>query len=277
MERQMWQLLEPIHAVVYYAPEVFAEFAELGYAVDTRWPSYFALRSAPLGTPSAELVAAAFYSFNPRMVAAHIPTTASQEDILWARLTGVDRALRGILGDLIDSPELAEAAGLAKKVAMAANTAGRPLAAANAALSWPTEPHLVLWHAATIIREHRGDGHVAALLTAGLDGCEALVSFAAVGAAPVEVFASREWSADDWAAARARLVERGWVDADGNATGTGKTARDEIEQVTDRLAAPPWRAIGPETGRFAQLAMPVTMAVVRSGLLPMRSTLGLGR
>jgi hypothetical protein len=277
MERQMWQLLEPIHAVVYYAPEVFEEFEKLGYAVDTRWPSYFALRSAPLGTPSAELVSAAFYSFNPEMVTAHIPTTAGQQDILRARLTGVDRALRRILGDLVDSPELAEAAELAKKVALATDTAGRPLAAANAALPWPTEPHLVLWHAATIIREHRGDGHVAALLTAGLDGCEALVSFAAVGAAPVEVFASREWSDDDWAAARARLVERGWLDADGHATDAGKAGRDAVEQFTDRLAAPPWKAIGPAAGRLAQLAMPVTMAIVQSGLLPMRSTLGLGR
>jgi hypothetical protein len=277
MERQMWQLLEPIHAVVYYAPEVFEEFEKLGYAVDTRWPSYFVLRSAPLGTPSAELVSAAFYSFNPAMVAAHIPTTAGQQDILRARLTGVDRALRRILGDLVDSPELAEAAELAKKVALATDTAGRPLAAANAALPWPTQPHLVLWHAATIIREHRGDGHVAALLTAGLDGCEALVSFAAVGAAPVEVFASREWSDDDWTAARARLVERGWLDADGHATDAGKAGRDAVEQLTDRLAAPPWKAIGPAAGRLAQLAMPVTMAIVQSGLLPMRSTLGLGR
>ncbi|GAB3903550.1 hypothetical protein GCM10029964_095660 [Kibdelosporangium lantanae] len=277
MERQMWQLLEPIHALVYYAPEVFEEFEKLGYALDTRWPSYFALRSAPLGTPSAELVAATFYSFNPRMVAEYVPTPADRQDILRARLTGIDRALRRILGDLVDSPDLAEAAELAKEVALAANTAGRPLAAANAALPWPTEPHLVLWHAATIIREHRGDGHVAALLTAGLDGCEALVSFAAVGAAPVEVFASREWSVEDWAAARDRLVARGWVDTDGNATEAGKAGRDDVEQLTDRLAAQPWRAIGQRMGRLAQLAMPVTMAIVRSGLLPTRSTLGLGR
>jgi hypothetical protein len=277
MERQMWQLLEPVHAIVYYAPEVFEEFEKLGYAVDTRWPSYFALRSAPLGTPSAELVSSTFYSFNPKMVAEHIPTVARPEDILQARLRGVDRALRRLLGDQIDSPELAEAAKLAKTVAQAANTAGRPLAAANAALPWPEEPHLVLWQAATIIREHRGDGHIAALLTAGLDPCEALVSFAAVGAAPVEVFASRQWSDEEWAAAQARLVERGWVDADGNATAVGKEGREAVERVTDGLAAAPWRAIGPAMGRLAQLVMPVTMAVVQSGLLPAQSTLGIGR
>jgi hypothetical protein len=277
MERQLWQLLEPIHAIVYYAPEVFEEFAALGYAVDTRWPSYFAMRSAPLGSPSAELVSAAFYSFNPKMVAEYIPTIAGSDDILAARLRGVDRALRRLLGDRIGSQELAEAASLARTVAEAADTAGRALAAANAALPWPVEPHLVLWQAATIIREHRGDGHVAALLTAGLDGVEALVSFAAVGAAPVEVFASRQWSAEEWAAARARLVERGWLDADGNATPVGKEGREAVEKLTDQLAAVPWRAIGPQAGRLAQLAVPVTMTIVQSGLLPAQSTLGIGR
>jgi hypothetical protein len=277
MERQLWQLLEPIHAIVYYAPEVFEEFAALGYDVDTRWPSYFALRSAPLGSPSAELVAATFYSFNPKMVAEHVPTIVRSGDILAARLRGVDRALRRLLGDRIDSQQLAEAASLARTVAEAADTVGRPLAAANASLRWPSEPHLVLWQAATIIREHRGDGHIAALLTAGLDGAEALVSFAAVGAAPVEVFASRQWSDEEWAAARARLVQRGWLEAEGTATAVGKEGRDAVEKLTDQLAAAPWRAIGPRAGRLAQLAGPVTMTIVQSGLLPARSTLGIGR
>src|SRR5689334_22108866 len=98
MERQMWQLLEPVHAIVYYAPEVFEEFAKLGYDTDTRWPTYFALRPAPLGAPTKELVTATFYSFSPKMVAEHVPTHANQEEILKARLTGVDRALRRILG-----------------------------------------------------------------------------------------------------------------------------------------------------------------------------------
>jgi hypothetical protein len=278
MERQMWQLLEPIHALVYYAPEVFEEFAALGYEVDTRWPSYFALRSAPLGTASAELVAATFYSFSPRMVAKHVPTSiAAPDEILRARLRGVDRALRRLLGDMIDGPDLAEAARLARSVAEAANTAGRPLAAANAALPWPAEPHLALWQASTIIREHRGDGHVAALLTAGLDPCESLVSFAAVGAAPTEVFASRQWTDPEWTEARSRLTTRGWVDSEGKATAAGREGREAVEKLTDQLAAAPWRAIGPAAGRLAQLVMPVMMAVVQSGLLPAQSTLGIKR
>lgn len=67
MVRRMWQLLEPIHATLYYAVEVFEQAAGLGYAVDPRWPSYFAWRAAPLGAAGPELVAATFYSFAPDM------------------------------------------------------------------------------------------------------------------------------------------------------------------------------------------------------------------
>ncbi|MBM0225339.1 hypothetical protein JNW87_06975 [Micromonospora sp. ATA51] len=193
MVRQLWQLIEPVHALVYYAPELTEEAATLGLATDERWPGYFALRSAPLGAAGPELVTATYYSFSPRMVAEYVPAVWSVADpakVLDARLSGMDRTLRALLGDRVDSPELTEAAALARRAAQAADLAGRPLAAANADLPWPDAPHLALWQAATILREHRGDGHVAALLTAGLDPTEALVSFAAVGAAPVEVFAA---------------------------------------------------------------------------------------
>ncbi|MFG2053478.1 hypothetical protein ACGFI9_05525 [Micromonospora sp. NPDC048930] len=280
MVRKMWQLIEPVHALVYYAPELTEEAAALGLPTDERWPGYFALRSAPLGAAGPALVAATYYSFSPRMVAEYVPAiwaTAEPAKVLAARLSGVDRALRRLLGDRVDSPGLAEAAVLARRAVHAADLAARPLAAANADLPWPDAPHLALWQAATILREHRGDGHVAALLTAGLDPTEALVSFAAVGAAPVEVFASRRWTGQEWAAARDRLAARGLVDADGVATDAGRRLRDEVERRTDELAAAPWRALGPAVGRFAQLVAPVTKAVVATGMLPERSTLGIRR
>ncbi|WP_200216537.1 SCO6745 family protein [Micromonospora coerulea] len=280
MVRKVWQLIEPVHALVYYAPELTEEAAALGLATDERWPGYFALRSAPLGAAGPELVTATYYSFSPRMVAEYVPSVwsvAEPAKVLDARLSGVDRALRVLLGDRVDTPELAEAAALARRAVAAADVAGRPLAAANADLPWPDAPHLALWQAATILREHRGDGHVAALLTAGLDPTEALVSFAAVGAAPVEVFASRRWSAEEWAAARDRLAACGLVDADGVATDAGRRLRDEVETRTDELATAPWRALGPAVGRFAQLVAPVTQAVVASGMLPAQSTLGIRR
>ncbi|MEV1332320.1 hypothetical protein AB0J20_22420 [Micromonospora costi] len=280
MVRRMWQLIEPVHALVYYAPELTEEAAALGLATDERWPGYFALRSAPLGHAGPSLVTATYYSFSPRMVAEYVPAvwaTADPTKVLAARLSGVDRALRALLGDRVESAELTEAAALARRAVQAADLAGRPLAAANADLPWPDAPHLAVWQAATILREHRGDGHVAALLTAGLDPVESLVSFAAVGAAPAEVFASRRWTGDEWADARARLAGRGLVDADGVATDAGRRLRDEVERRTDDLAIAPWRALGPAVGRFAQLVAPVTQAVVASGMLPAQSTLGIGR
>ncbi|MFH8464177.1 hypothetical protein [Streptomyces sp. NPDC017991] len=279
--RQMWHLLEPLHAVLYYAPEVFEEVAALGFAVGERWPSYFPLRAAPSGAVGSGQVAAAFYSFSPRMVAEHMGPAwgiASPEAVVEARGRGVDRAYRAIFGDRVDSPELAEAAALARRAAEAVDPAGRPLAAANAGLPWPESPHRQLWHAATILREHRGDGHLAALLVAGLDPVESLVSFAAIGAASVERFESRGWSAQEWTAARQRLVARGLLAGDGTATDAGRALRRTVERHTDELAAAPWRALGPDaTGRLAELLGEFWVAVLGSGLLPSETTLGIGK
>ncbi|MCX4906145.1 hypothetical protein [Streptomyces sp. NBC_00878] len=279
--RQMWHLIEPLHAVLYYAPEVFEEATALGFEVGERWPSYFPLRAAPLGAVGAERVSSAFYSFSPRMVAEHMAPAwgiASPEAAIEARERGVDRAYRAIFGDRVDSPELAEAASLARRAAESVNTAGRPLAAANAELPWPEAPHQQLWHAATILREHRGDGHLAALLVAGLDPVESLVSFAAIGAASVERFESRGWSAGEWSAAGERLVARGLLADDGTATDAGRALRQEVERHTDELAAAPWRALGPDaTGRLADLLGEFWVAVLGSGLLPSETTLGIGK
>jgi hypothetical protein len=279
LARRMWHHLEPVHAVFWYAPEVFEQAAELGYDVSERWPSYFPWRMAPLGAPGAQLTAAVCYSFSPGMVAVHVPAAwavASPQRVLAARERAVDRVCRAVYGDLLASGGLAEAAGLAREAALAADVAGRPLAAANAELPWPDEPHLVLWHAINVLREHRGDGHIAALQVAGLDPCESLVSFAAIGAAPEEVFASRGWSSGEWAAARDRLAARGWVDEAGKATERGRDGRDEIEWRTDRLADGPWQVVGAERAqRLAELTGPLLGAAFESGLLPAQSTLGI--
>ncbi|MFE1324488.1 hypothetical protein ACFW7K_00495 [Streptomyces sp. NPDC058735] len=279
--RQMWHLLEPLHAVLYYAPEAFEEAAALGFGTQERWPSYFPYRAAPLGNVGPQQVTSAFYSFSPRMVAAHIGPAwdiAGPAAVLEARTRAVDRACRTLFGDRVDSPELAEAAALAHRAAQAADTAGRPLAAANAALGPPRASHLRLWHAATILREHRGDGHLAALLLADLDPVESLVSFAATGAAPVERFAGRGWSAEEWAAARGRLTARGLVAEDGTATDAGRDLRHRVEHHTDRLAARPWQSLGPEgVDRLAGLLGDFWVAVLASGLLPSETTLGIGK
>ncbi|MFE9248795.1 hypothetical protein [Streptomyces sp. NPDC007088] len=276
----MWHLLEPLHAVVYYAPEVFEESAALGLATDERWPSYFPLRAAPLGPVGAPGIASAFYSFSPATVERYAPDwdRTGPQEVLAARLRGVERCYGRLFGERAASPELAEAASLARRAALAAQPAGRPLAAANAALPWPAAPHLVLWQAATVLREHRGDGHLAALLTAGLDPVESLVSFAAIGAAPEETFASRGWSGREWSAARERLHARGLVAGDGTATPAGRALRAEVEARTDALAAAPWQALGTrDTARLAELLGPFWLDVIGSGLLPSTTTLGIGK
>ncbi|MFI9492882.1 MULTISPECIES: SCO6745 family protein [Streptomyces] len=279
--RRMWHLLEPLHAVFYYAPEVFEEAAALGYATDERWPSYFAWRAAPLGPVGAEEVTAVFHSFGPATVGRHVPAAwevAGPPAVLDARTRAVDRAYRALFGDRVNGPELAEAAALARRAAEAADVTGRPLAGANAALPWPEAPHLVLWQAATVLREHRGDGHIAALTGAGLDPVESLVSFAAIGAARPEVFASRGWSAAEWGAARERLAARGLLEADGTATDAGRALRAEVERRTDESAAGPWEALGDtDRERLAELLGPLWVAAIGSGLLPGETTLGIGK
>ncbi|MFC4116030.1 SCO6745 family protein [Nonomuraea zeae] len=279
LARRMWHQLEPIHAILYFSPQAFEEAAGLGYDVESRWPSYFAYRTAPLGPVGTRLATAAYYSFSPKTVAEHVPAAwevASPEQVLRARMTAVDKTYRHLLGDRVAGPEVTEAAELARRAAESVTVAGRPFTAANLDLPWPDEPHLVLWHAATVLREHRGDGHLAALLAAELDPCESLVSFAAVGAAPEANFAGRGWSEQEWEAARERLAARGLIGQDGQATEAGRALRDQVERMTDVLAAEPWRLLGEERAeRLAQLGAPFLGAVFEAGLLPMTSTLGI--
>ncbi|MEV0623030.1 hypothetical protein AB0I81_57600 [Nonomuraea sp. NPDC050404] len=278
LARQMWHQIEPVHATLYFSPQAFERAANLGYDVESRWPSYFAWRTAPLGAAGPSLVSATYYSFSPAMIARYVPAiwaTATPGQVLDARREAVDRMLSPWLGGV---SELEEAAELAVRAAESIDLPHRPLAAANLDLPWPDEPHLALWQAYTVLREHRGDGHLTALRAAGLDGCEALVSFASIGAAPVENFAGRGWSTEEWSAARERLAGRGLVDADGLATPAGHALREQVERLTDELAAGPWRALGEASAaRLAELNRPLLGAVFESGLLPMTSTLGIGK
>lgn len=278
LSRQMWKVLEPVHAVTYFAPETRLATDALG--LRGGWMSYFACRAAPLGAASAELVTATFYNFHPSMVARAIPDAwsyASPEALLDARLGAVDAALHRILGPLVDSAEIAEAAAIARRAADSASTAGRPLAAANAALPWPSVPHLVLWSATTRLREHRGDGHVAALVCAGLDPCQAHVTISAAGGPPKKLLLmSRKWSEGEWAEAEHGLIARGVLDVDGGLTAAGADLRAGVERSTDELAAGPWRAIGePAARRLAELVRPMSGQIVRSGALPTPNPMGL--
>jgi hypothetical protein len=237
--------------------------------------SSFALRSAPLGPAPAELVTALFYNFHPGLVRRAVPdvwSVASPQRYLGVRLEAVDAALRRLLGaELLASPRMAEAAEIARSAALAAPTAGRPLAAANAALDWPDPPHLQLWQAQTVLREHRGDGHVAALLTAGFDPVETLVLFAADQDLDGDwLRARRGWSEAEWAQARERLADRGLIEPAGPLTPAGRAAREGVERCTDELADRPWAEVGEERAdRLVELVAPLVAAIVAGeGFLP---------
>ncbi|MBM7813225.1 SCO6745 family protein [Saccharothrix algeriensis] len=272
--RELWLRFETYHDVTYFTPESRAVTDELGCRGG--WMGYFGMRAAPLGAAAPETVTAAFFSFHPRKVARALPAAwevASPEVFLRARLRGVDRALRRMLpaaGDgadgalAVDGEVVAEAAGLAVRAAAAAPLEGRVLGAANAALPVPEEPHLALWQACTTLRELRGDGHLAALVAAGLTACETLVLFGAdKGLDPQYLRTARGWDEDEWRAAEASLAARG-LHGDGGITPAGRALREDVERRTDEAAARPWQSLG-EAGaaRFLELMTPIALALGR--------------
>ncbi|MCG5219309.1 SCO6745 family protein [Streptosporangium sp. KLBMP 9127] len=272
--RQAWRRLEPVHGMIYFVPEASERFAALG--LTARMSGYFASRAAPFGRASAELVIATFYNFAPALVRQVIPAAweiTTPEEVLAARLEAADAALRR--AKLHEHPDLTETATLARHAAEAAcdHLHGRPLFAAHAALPWPDDPLLVLWHAQTLLREFRGDGHVGLLLSEGITPPEALVLHAATGEVPVRFLkASRSWPERDWLTAEDRLRSRGLLGEGLTLTAEGTALRERIESHTDLLALPAYEALG-EGGcdRLAKLAREFGRGVVDAGLLRLPS------
>jgi hypothetical protein len=277
--RALWHLLEPLHAVVYFAPEAKTAFEGVG--LHGFWRGYFASRAAPMGPVPPEVVIATFYNFHPEMVRWAMADTWKGTDpiaVTAARLRLADRTLRRWLGDEIRaSPDVADAANLARRVAEAASPLGRPLFAGYTALDWPDDPHLALWHAATLVREHRGDGHVSVLVGERIDGCEANVLAGASGATTGELQkASRQWPDDEWTAAIERLRHRGWLGEDAVLTAAGASAKQRVEDRTDDLAAPPVAALGDtERRRLLELLGALSRAVLDTGEIRFPNPIGL--
>jgi hypothetical protein len=265
--------LEPLHAMIYFAPETEQLLTAAGLKPGRM--SYFAGRAAPMGAVGPGVVAATFYNFNPTLVARSIPdawTLASPESLVAARFAAADAALRRMLGEeVVASLEVAEAAALARQAAESCAIDGRPLAAGHLDLEWPTVPHLVLWHALSILREHRGDGHIAVLSGAGLSGLEALVTYTATGRGFVTSFAmaSRGWSQEQWDGAVAGLADRGLLTPDGALTEGGAALRKGIESDTDRLGAGPWEHLGAEgAARLGDIGGVLVRALLAAGCFP---------
>ncbi len=267
--RQLWSVVEPLHAVVYFAPEVRAAGKTIG--LKGFWDTYFAFRAAPLGAVGAGAVVGAFAGFEPGMVARSLPsawTRASVADCLATRASVCADVLRA-MG--VDASACAAAVSLLSPVVL--DPTGRPLGAANAALPLSDDPVAAMWQVATTLREHRGDGHVAALVTAGLSGLDALhLQVAAKGLDPEVMRNARGWSPEQWAAARESLVERDLLDADG-LTMTGADVLESVEELTDAAA---WHDALP-VDDVVEVLGSAAAAVWASGVLPDGNPIGLPR
>lgn len=279
LARRFWEAIEPIHAVAYFS----AEAADTARQVGLRgfWMGYFASRVAPLGPVPPTAVCAMAFGFAPAMVARAIPDAwkfADPQAVLDARLTGATATLAHHVERSARS-RLAELSDLLWEAIAGCRFGGRPLAAAWSAVPRPVDTLAALWLASTILREHRGDGHVLAAVCAGLAGLDATVTHVATGAITRELMQpTRGWSDADWEQSERRLQARGLLDRDGRLTKTGGALRRDLEDLTDRLAAAPVERLG-ETGvmRAIGLAAPISRHLVDCGAFPVPNPIGAPR
>jgi hypothetical protein len=285
--RRMWALFEPVHVVTYFSAEAREAFEQAG--LRGFWRGYFAGRAAPMGPVGAAPVVAAFFVFAPAMARRALPSVwslASPADVLRARESGAVAAVRRLLGlpDGAAAPrQVRAAADLLAAAAGDLDPAGRAVAAPNLELPVPEEPVARLWHAATLLREHRGDGHVAALVAADIDGAEALMlrigaDLAVQAGAPAHVVpgwgrdqmpVARGWTDAELHAAAFRLAERGLLAERGPATAAGLALHRAIEDATDMAAARPWARLGPEQSALgAELLHPIAVACAKGMPFP---------
>lgn len=237
--RRLHAVIEPIAATIFFSPASAAAYASLGL---DRAPGYFCSRAAAMGRVAPGVVAAAFYSFHPSFVAANLRWDVAEPEAVLAART---RAARETMSPLVDvDVDLREAVDALRDAVASCRFDGRPLAAAHAGLPWPEDSATALWHAATVLREFRGDGHVAVLLSHGIDAAQALVLDAAYSGKPEKYYAFRNFPLADMEAAAELLRGRAFIAADGSLTEGGAKFREMIEIDTDRLAAPAFEALG---------------------------------
>jgi hypothetical protein len=268
LARRLYGLTEPIAMVPYAAPEPTAEVMALGYR--NYWDTYFAGRAAPLGRCPAEVVHAVFYNFADGEVARHIPhvwEVATPDEVLVARERGCAAAVRRILGDLADSPDVGRAADLATRAAVSAPLEGRPLYAGLRTLPVPDEPVARLWHATNLLREHRGDGHVAALVSEQIGGLESHWLYAVSQGMPGERFGRiHHLPPSTLDALGERMRSRGFIDDAGRITEVGRRTRERVEALTDELAAAPYDVLTPsELDQLVTALEPLAACLAAAG------------
>ena len=257
--RALWTLFEPIHAVTYFSPEAREAFADIG--LTRYWDGYFAGRAAPLGAVNAGPVVAIFSGFAPFLVERVLPavwSTVTADRVLDARSRGAAETLRNFVPD---ERSVTEAADVLAQAAARIDTIGRPLAAANSALPVESDPYRRLWQAAATLREHRGDGHVIALVEGGIAGISTIVLRSAVDIDATSVRKARGWTEEQWAIEVDELSARGLLAGQGQITEKGTAALDRAEQVTNRLAVRPWSGVtDDEIADVARTLAPIARA-----------------
>jgi len=270
----MWALYEPIHTVTYFSAQGRDALTAAG--LRGFWRGYFAGRAAPLGAVPAAPVLASFFSFAPAMVTRALPevwTMASPEVALQARADGAVAALDVLLSG-VPGAEVTEAVTLLEQATDALEPAGRVLGAANLALPRNEHPYARLWQAATTLREHRGDGHNAALVASAIGPLDILALRCGLDLSWATVQPARGWTDQEWTAAQVRMLERGLLDGDGSITAAGRDLVQSFEDATDVAAAAPWDALGATaTQRLTDLLRPVARAC--AAVLPASNPLGL--
>jgi hypothetical protein len=276
--RRLFDRFEPVHALTYFAPEARAAFDAVGFR--GFWMGYFAARSAPLGPVPAEVVTAIFYNFSRSHVGRALPSAwefASPTDALRSREASAVAALRRC--GVTDDADVDTAARLLAKAARSAALDGRPLFAANLALPWPDEPLAALWHATTLLREQRGDAHVATLASLGISGRDCNVLHSVANRVPRDFLVrSRQYDDDEWRSCTDRLAARGIIDDTGALTAEGAALKQDIEDTTDRLALAAFDAL--DDGELEELfrtLTPITRAVIAGGDIPVKTPMGLRR
>lgn len=234
MTREFWRAAETIHDIVYVVPEAQTRFESLG--LPRGQMAYIASRAAALGTPGPELVIATFHGFAPKRIHSALPEAwqlVDRDEILRVRL----EVARDALAAAWPGADIGSLSDRLAAMTDGMDWAGKPLAAAHASLPMPDDPVGRLWHAATILREYRGDCHVAVLTAAGLGGAAANLLTQAAGLVPERQQTVRGWEDGDWNRAREALAQRGWLDAAGAITDAGRGAREQLESATDRVTA----------------------------------------
>lgn len=262
--------VEPLHSHHYFSPELDEQLAATGLRPGRM--TYFAGRAAPMGAVGPGVVTATFYNFSPALVARHVPrcwTLATPEAVVAARFASARDSLTRLLGDT-PTADVVELGDLLAEACTALTPEARPLYAGHADLAWPTDPVTRLWHAATLVREHRGDGHLMALQLHGLTGLDALVTHTATGRGFTVEAAQRTrgWSAQEWDDAAQRLTARGLLDEHG-LTEDGAALRGAVEEATDMLSVQPFEHLGVErTERVVELAKGMARTLVGNGAYP---------